>query len=128
MQVTIAWWVGTLTAIAVLLGVDLLLNNRQEQPSARTSARWVGFYVAVALVFGLLIGHSFGPAYGGQFLAGWLTEYSLSVDNLFVFMVLMARFAVPAHLQLRVLTFGVIIALVLRGGLIAVGAVALARF
>ncbi len=70
----------------------------------------------------------FGAAYGGQFVAGWLTEYSLSVDNLFVFLVLITRFAVPNQLQLRVLTVGVVIALVLRGGLIAAGAVALARF
>jgi tellurite resistance protein TerC len=90
--------------------------------------RWVIFYVAVALLFSLVLGLSFGATYGGQFVAGWLTEYSLSVDNLFVFLVLMTRFAVPDHLQLRVLTVGVVIALVLRAGLITAGAAALAQF
>ena len=127
MQVTIGWWAGTLTVIGLLLVIDLVISGR-GRPSARQSARWVIFYIAVALIFGLVVGMSFGATYGGQFLAGWLTEYSLSVDNLFVFMVLMARFAVPSHLQLRVLTVGVVIALVLRGALIGVGAVALTEF
>jgi TerC family integral membrane protein len=128
MHVTTAWWAGTLTAIGLLLIIDLFISGRKGMQSTRQSVRWVLFYVAVALIFGLIIGLSFGASYGGQFLAGWLTEYSLSVDNLFVFLVLMTRFAVPEHLQLRVLTVGVVIALILRGGLIAVGAVALARF
>jgi tellurite resistance protein TerC len=128
MHVTTAWWTGTLVLIGLLLIIDLVISARLGHQSARQSARWVLFYVAVALTFGLTVGLSFGASYGGQFLAGWLTEYSLSVDNLFVFLVLMARFSVPEHLQLRVLTVGVVIALVLRGGLIAVGAVALAQF
>jgi tellurite resistance protein TerC len=128
MHVTTAWWAGTLAVIGLLLLVDLVISARLGHNSTRQSARWVVFYVAVALVFGLVLSLSFGASYGGQFLAGWITEYSLSVDNLFVFLVLMTRFAVPDHLQLRVLTVGVVIALVLRGGLIAVGAVALARF
>jgi tellurite resistance protein TerC len=128
MHVSTAWWVGTLALIAALLIVDLVISGRRGNLSTHRSARWVGFYVAVALVFALVVGWHFGPAYGGQFLAGWITEYSLSVDNLFVFLVLMTRFAVPTHLQLRVLTVGVVIALVLRGALIAVGAVALAEY
>jgi tellurite resistance protein TerC len=128
MQVTIVWWVGTLVLIGLLLAVDLVIGGRFGQQTTRGSARWVAFYVAAALIFGLVISLSFGVTYGGQFVAGWLTEYSLSVDNLFVFLVLMTRFAVPSHLQLRVLTLGVVIALVLRGGLIAIGAVALAEF
>src|SRR3954471_8993323 len=127
MQVTSTWWAGTIALIGLLLIVDLFISGRGLH-STRQSVRWVIFYVAVALAFGLVVGMSFGASYGGQFLGGWLTEYSLSVDNLFVFLVLMTRFAVPDHLQLRVLTVGVVIALVLRGGLIAVGAVALARF
>jgi tellurite resistance protein TerC len=128
MHVTAAWWIGTLALIALLLIIDLAISGRKGRISTRQSARWVAFYVAVALIFGLVIAHHFGSAYGGEFLAGWLTEYSLSVDNLFVFLVLMTHFAVPQHLQLRVLTFGVVIALVLRGALIGVGAVALAQF
>jgi tellurite resistance protein TerC len=131
MHVTNAWWVGTLALIGLLLVIDLMISGRQArhgQLTTRQSARWVLFYVAITLIFGLVLSLNFGAGYGGQFLAGWLTEYSLSVDNLFVFLVLMTRFAVPTHLQLRVLTVGVVIALVLRGGLIAVGAVALAEF
>jgi len=128
MHVTTAWWAGTLIVIGLLLIVDLLINSRSDRHTTRQSVSWVLFYVGVALVFGLVVGLSFGASYGGQFLAGWLTEYSLSVDNLFVFLVLMTRFAVPEHLQLRVLTVGVVIALLLRGALIAVGAVALTRF
>ena len=128
MHVTTAWWAGTVALIGLLLVIDLFISGRTGLQSTRQSVRWVIFYVAVALVFGLVLSLSFGATYGGQFLAGWLTEYSLSVDNLFVFLVLMTRFAVPDHLQLRVLTVGVVIALILRGGLIAVGAVALARF
>jgi tellurite resistance protein TerC len=131
MHVTNGWWVGTLALIGFLLVIDLMISGRQArhgQLSTRQSARWVLFYVAVTLIFGLVLSLNFGAGYGGQFMAGWLTEYSLSVDNLFVFLVLMTRFAVPSHLQLRVLTVGVVIALVLRGGLIAVGAVALAEF
>jgi len=128
MHVTTAWWVGTAALIGLLLVIDLLISGRTALQSTRQSVRWVIFYVGVALIFGLVVGLSFGASYGGQFLAGWLTEYSLSVDNLFVFLVLMTRFAVPDHLQLRVLTVGVVIALVLRGGLIAAGAAALGAF
>lgn len=132
MQVTTTWWAGTVALIGILLVIDLFISGRISGQAGlqttRQSVRWVLFYVAVALVFGLILTLSFGPTYGGQFLAGWLTEYSLSVDNLFVFLVLMTRFSVPDHLQLRVLTVGVVIALVLRAGLIAAGAVALASF
>lgn len=129
MHVTLTWWVGTLTLIAVLMAADLVINARVAPENlTRRSARWVSFYVAVAVGFALLIGLHFGATYAGQFVAGWLTEYSLSVDNLFVFLILITRFHVPPHLQLRVLTSGVFIALVLRGVLIAVGAVALAKF
>jgi tellurite resistance protein TerC len=128
MHVTTAWWAGTLGLIGLLLVIDLFISGRKGLQSTRQSVRWVIFYVAVALIFGLVLSIGFGPSYGGQFLAGWLTEYSLSVDNLFVFLVLMTRFAVPDHLQLRVLTVGVVIALILRGGLIAAGAVALQQF
>lgn len=128
MQMTTTWWAGTTALIGILLVIDLFISGRHGLNSTRQSVRWVLFYVVVALTFGMVVALAFGPTYGGQFLAGWLTEYSLSVDNLFVFLVLMTRFAVPDHLQLRVLTVGVVIALILRGGLIAVGAVALAQF
>jgi tellurite resistance protein TerC len=133
-HVSTAWWAGTLAFLAALLVVDLVLSGRLAARSGTTdgapphSGRWVLFYVAVALGFGGLLAAEFGPSYAGQFVAGWLTEYSLSVDNLFVFIVLMARFSVPQKLQLRVLTVGIVLALVLRGILIVVGAAVLDRF
>jgi tellurite resistance protein TerC len=131
MPVTTAWWVGTLAVLAALLTFDLLISGRRAAADANDphrSGRWVLFYCGVALAFAGVVTLAFGPAYGGQFLAGWLTEYSLSVDNLFVFIVLMARFSVPERLQLRVLSIGIVLALVLRGALIAVGAAVLDRF
>jgi tellurite resistance protein TerC len=129
MHVTGLWWAGTFVALVALLALDVLVTSRQKRaPSTSEAARWVLFYVSAAIVFGCFVVVGFGGDYGGQFFAGWLTEYSLSVDNLFVFMVLMARFAVPPNLQLRVLTIGIVLALVLRGILIAVGAAAVERF
>jgi tellurite resistance protein TerC len=129
MHVSAIWWAGTFVALAILLALDVLVTRRQKRaPSTSEAARWVIFYVSAAILFGACLVAGFGGEYGGQFFAGWLTEYSLSVDNLFVFMVLMARFAVPPGLQLRVLTIGIVLALVLRGMLIAVGAAAVERF
>jgi tellurite resistance protein TerC len=127
-QVTPEWWVATLVIIAALMTLDLVLGGRHPGVDIRRSVRWVGLYIGAALAFGVAVWVGFGATYGGQFIAGWLTEYSLSVDNLFVFLVLMTRFAVPASLQLRVLTYGIVIALVLRFVLIMVGAAALERY
>jgi tellurite resistance protein TerC len=129
MHVTGIWWAGTFIALLLLLALDVVVTSRQKRaPSTSEAARWVAFYVSAAIAFGVCVVAGFGGDYGGQFFAGWLTEYSLSVDNLFVFMVIMARFAVPPSLQLRVLTVGIVLALVLRGILIAVGAAAVERF
>ncbi len=128
MDVSAAWWIATIALVLGITIVDLVLNRGQTHITIQHATRWVLFYVAVALVFGLAITIGFGPGYGGQFVAGWLTEYSLSADNLFVFLVLMTRFSVPEYLQLRVLTIGILMALVLRAGLIAVGAAAIHQF
>ncbi len=125
-----AWvWVATLVALTAILVLDLLIiGRRPHEPSLRESSLWVTFYVALALVFGvgLAVLDSFTVA--GEFYAGWLTEYSLSVDNLFVFVIIMARFGVPRQYQQRVLMIGIVLALLLRGGFIAAGAALLARF
>jgi tellurite resistance protein TerC len=129
MEVTKAWWVGTLVAICLLLLTDLLVTGRRKQrPTSREAAIGVAFYSGTAVTFGVLVWMAFGARYGGEFAAGWLTEYSLSVDNLFVFMVLMSRFAVPSALQLRVLTIGIVLALILRGTLIATGSAVIGAF
>ncbi|GAB6899634.1 TerC/Alx family metal homeostasis membrane protein [Kineosporia succinea] len=128
MHVSAAWWIATVVLVLAITAIDLFLNRGQTHITVRHAVRWVLFYVAVALAFGVAIIIGFGPGYGGQFIAGWLTEYSLSADNLFVFLVLMTRFSVPERLQLRVLTIGILLALVLRAGLIAIGAAAISQF
>ncbi|GLY13708.1 TerC/Alx family metal homeostasis membrane protein [Kineosporia rhizophila] len=128
MDVSAAWWIATIALVLGITAVDLVANRGQTHITIQHATRWVLFYVGVALAFGVAIWIGFGPSYGGQFIAGWLTEYSLSADNLFVFLVLMTRFSVPEYLQLRVLTIGILLALVLRAGLIAVGAAAISQF
>ena len=127
MHVTTTWWVATLACLAVLLGFDLF-GGRAGPASPRRSAVWVIVYALAAVAFAAIVAIGFGFDFGGQFLAAWVTEYSLSIDNLFVFLVLMTRFRVPEQFQLRVLTVGVVLALVFRAVLIAVGVYALNRF
>jgi len=90
--------------------------------------RSVGFYVALALAFGVGVWLTAGGTAAGEFYTGWLTEYSLSVDNLFVFVIIMARFAVPRRFQQKVLLIGIVLALVMRGAFIAAGAALIAQF
>ena len=129
MHVSVLVWAITVVTMIVIFVVDLLIVGRRlREPSMREVAIWIGLYVALAVVFGVVLLAAYGPRYGGEFFAGWLTEYSLSVDNLFVFVIIMARFAVPRMLQQRALLIGVMLALVLRGALIAVGAAVVNRF
>jgi tellurite resistance protein TerC len=125
-----AWLeVGILAGLVVILLLDLwIVGRRPHEPSMRESAIGVGFYVLLALLFGLGVLFTSGGQYAGEFYAGWLTEYSLSIDNLFVFVIIMARFAVPREYQQKVLFIGIVIALVLRGIFIVVGAAAINRF
>ncbi|MEO3777925.1 TerC family protein [Micromonospora sp. B11E3] len=122
-------WAGTLVALTAVLLVDLLIiGRRPHEPSVRESSLWVGFYVGLALLFGVGVWLTAGPSAAGQFYTGWLTEYSLSVDNLFVFVIIMARFAVPRQYQQKVLLIGIVLALVMRGGFIAAGAALISQF
>ena len=108
--------------LGALLLFDLaLVARRPHVPSMRESALWVTFYVALALGFSVVLLVVAGGAKAGEFLAGWATEYSLSVDNLFVFVIIMSRFAVPRGNQQKVLLVGIILSLVLRGGCILLG-------
>src|SRR4051812_23729501 len=112
-----------------MLAVDLLIvGRRPHEPSMREAGTWVGFYVALALVFGVGVWVFAGGRYAGEFYTGWLTEYSLSVDNLFVFVIIMARFAVPRQFQQKVLLIGIVLALIMRGAFIAAGAALIAQF
>ncbi len=122
-------WAVTLAVMAVVLVMDLvIIGRRPHEPSARESGIWVGIYVSLALLFGIGVWFFAGPTYAGQFYTGWLTEYSLSADNLFVFVVIMGRFAVPRQFQQTVLLVGIILALVMRGGFIAAGAALISQF
>jgi tellurite resistance protein TerC len=122
-------WIATIAAFVVVLAFDFYLVARNPRdPSMRESTIWVISYVSLAIAFGLGVLALAGPQYGGEFFAGWITEYSLSVDNLFVFVLIMSRFAVPRDYRQKVLLIGIVLALVLRGIFIALGAEAIARF
>lgn len=123
-------WLATVAGLVVLLGYDLWIAHRRgvHEFTTREAVRWVAFYVALAVAFGVGLWLFAGHQAGAQFFAGYLTEYSLSVDNLFVFVLILTSFAVPAvHLH-RVLFLGIALALVLRGVFIALGAAAISRF
>ncbi len=126
-----AVWALTLVGVGAVMVFDFAVVVRNpHQPTFRESAKWTLFYIGAAVVFGfsMLWWRAPGQDGAGEFFAGYLTEWSLSVDNLFVFLVILGRFAVPALYRQRVLLFGVILALVLRGLFIAAGAAALAAF
>jgi len=129
LELPIAFEVISLVALTLVLVADLLIvYKRPHVPSIREATLWVVFYVGLALVFALLMLIFGGGEHAGQFLAGWLTEYSLSIDNLFVFVIIMARFSVPRKYQQEVLMIGIIIALVLRGIFILLGAQLIENF
>jgi tellurite resistance protein TerC len=122
-------WLVTIVLLVGLLAVDVfVIGRRPHEPTMRESAIAIAIFVGLALVFGLGVLAASGPRYAGEFYAGWLTEYSLSIDNLFVFVIIMARLRVPRHLQQTALLVGIILALVMRGVFIALGAAAIKEF
>lgn len=129
MTVSVAAWAITLIALVAIIVFDLIIVDRRPHDfTAREATRWIAVYVGLALLFAVMVWFQYGASYAGEFVAGYLTEYSLSVDNLFVFLVIMTSFAVPAALQHRVLLVGIVIALILRGILIVIGAEIIHRF
>src|SRR5579864_7303062 len=125
-----AWaWAATIAAVAALVAADLLVSYRRTRPVRLAEAAWWALAtVALAVGFGALLATTSGGTAAGQFFAGWLTEYSLSLDNLLVFIILIGRSRVPRHLQSRVVLAGILLALLLRGVVIALGAAALHKF
>ena len=125
-----AWFeIGSLVVLTLILVADLLIIfKRPHIPSMKESALWVGFYALLAIAFGGAILALGDVEHAGQFYAGWLTEYSLSIDNLFVFVIIMSRFAVPRKYQQEVLMVGIIMALILRGIFILLGAALIENF
>ncbi len=129
MNVPVWLWFATIAGILVLLAADLFIVDRNPHAiRVGEAAKWVAFYVTCAVLFGLGILAVYGGQYAGEFFAGYITEYSLSVDNLFVFVIIMTTFGVPAIYQHKVLLFGILAALVLRGLFIAAGAAVIEQF
>ncbi|MBL3698174.1 TerC family protein [Leucobacter luti] len=121
--------IGSMVVLVAILVIDLLLIiKRPHVPSMREASLWVGFYVLLALVFAGAIFLLGDVQHGTEFLAGWLTEYSLSIDNLFVFVLILAAFKVPSAYQQRALMIGIVLALVFRGIFILVGAAIIEKF
>ncbi|AZH82501.1 TerC family protein [Plantibacter sp. PA-3-X8] len=123
MAVTPLIWIITIGVTILFFVYEFFAHVRKpHEPTIAESARWSIFYVSLALLFGVGIGLVSGWTYGGEYFAGYLTEKALSIDNLFVFLIVMAGFAVPKAYQQKVLMIGIIIALIMRGAFIAVGA------
>lgn len=114
--------------VGILIADVLIIFKRPHIPSAKESTAWVAFYAVLAIIFGIILWQLFGADKATEFYAGWLTEYSLSIDNLFVFVIIMSRFSVPKKYQQEVLMVGVVLALILRGIFILVGAALIESF
>ncbi len=121
-------WAGVIGAVVLLLAVDFVLTRRPHEVGMREALGWSAFYLALPLAFGAYVWTAHGHDRGVEYLTGYLVEKSLSVDNLFVFILLLTAFAVPKELRQRVLLYGIIGALVLRAVFIALGAAALQAF
>lgn len=129
MDVPVWVWAATIAGIVGLLFFDFFAHVRTpHEPSLREAGGWSIFYVVIALIFGAGLWWVWGAAHGVEYLAGYVTEKSLSVDNLFVFVIIMAAFDVPKAYQQKVLLVGVVIALILRAIFIAAGAAAIEHF
>ena len=129
LDVTTAGWAATLGLVGGLLAFDIGFSARRPHAVGfREAVAWSVFYVAVAVLFGMALGFIAGWQFGAQYFAGYVVEKSLSVDNLFVFVIIMSTFAVPAEHQQRILTIGIAVALVLRAAFIAIGAALLSAF
>ncbi|MEW5812482.1 MAG: TerC family protein [Actinomycetota bacterium] len=129
LEISLLTWGVTIGLIVVLLAVDLILAAlRPHRVGFREATAWSVFYILVAVGFGVWFMATYGTDFGTQYFAGYIVEKSLSVDNLFVFVIIMATFAVPEEHQHKVLTFGIILALIMRAIFIAIGATLLSLF
>ncbi|WP_059006384.1 TerC family protein [Streptomyces specialis] len=128
MDVSLTMWVLTVVVLCALIAVDFFFGRKPHEVTLREAGTWTVIWVVLAVLFGIGLLIFSGGTPSGEFFAGYVTEKSLSVDNLFVFVLIMTKFAVPAEYQARVLMVGVLIALVLRAGFIAAGAALIASF
>ncbi|MGW0042618.1 TerC family protein [Rhodococcus sp. NPDC003348] len=126
MHITPLVWIITCLVILGLFVFDFFAHVRTPHaPTLRESGFWSAIYIGIAILFGLFVMWQWGTGAGGEYFAGYITEKALSVDNLFVFVIIMSSFAVPREYQQKVLLWGIVMALVLRGAFIAVGAAAI---
>jgi tellurite resistance protein TerC len=125
---TWVWWTTIIVTVSVLLFDVVVIGRRPHEPSTKEVSIALGVYVGLAVAFGIGVWMFAGHQYGTEFFAGWLTEYSLSVDNLFIFIIIMAKFGVPRQYQQEALLVGIVLALVMRAAFIAVGAAAINEF
>ncbi|MFF4570914.1 TerC/Alx family metal homeostasis membrane protein [Streptomyces sp. NPDC001410] len=128
MEISVALWALTIVGLAALIAVDFFIGRKPHDVSIKEAGVWTVVWIALAGLFGLGLLVFGGGQPAGEFFAGFITEKSLSVDNLFVFVLIMAKFAVPSQYQQRVLLVGVLMALVLRAVFIAAGAAIIASF
>jgi tellurite resistance protein TerC len=125
---TWVWWTTVVVTVSVLLFDVIIIGRRPHEPSTKEVSISLSIYVGLAVLFGIGVWVFAGHQYGTEFFAGWLTEYSLSVDNLFIFIIIMAKFGVPRQYQQEALMIGIVLALVMRAIFIAVGAAAINEF
>jgi len=125
---TWVWWTTIIVTMSVLLFDIVIIGRRPHEPSMKEVSVSLAIYVGLAIVFGIGVWVFSGHDYGVQFFAGWLTEYSLSIDNLFIFIIIMAKFGVPRKYQQEALMVGIVLALIMRAIFIFVGAAAINQF
>jgi tellurite resistance protein TerC len=122
------WWTTIVVTVSLLVVDVVVIGRRPHEPSTREVTVALAGYVGLAVLFGVGVFVFAGQQFGTEFFAGWLTEYSLSVDNLFIFIIIMSKFGVPRQYQQTALMVGIVLALVMRGVFIAVGAAAINNF
>ncbi|GAB19093.1 putative TerC family integral membrane protein [Gordonia effusa NBRC 100432] len=129
MEVSAIVWIVTIAVILGLFVFDFFAHVRvPHAPTLKESGTWSAVYIAIAVLFGGFVWWKWGGTFGGEYFAGYVTEKALSVDNLFVFVIIFAKFAVPKEYQQKILLLGIVMALVLRGAFIAVGAAAISTY
>lgn len=129
MDVHASLWIITVGIILTMLTVDFVGHVRTPHaPTLKEAGIWSAIYIAIALVFGVVIWQIYGSTYGTEYFAGYLTEKSLSLDNLFVFILIIAAFKVPREDQQKVLLFGIVVALIFRTVFIFLGAALIENF
>ena len=128
MDVSLWWWFGVIGVILAMLAIDLFAHRKAHIIGVKEAAAWSALWVALGVGFGILIWQVFGGEYAAQYFSGYTIEKSLAVDNVFVWAIIFGYFAVPREYQHRVLFYGVVGALIMRGAFIAAGSVAIKNF